>query len=117
MKNRGNYGAFSLAESRDKSKFMLYDSDIYDRGENEKFTVRVCNDDMQLLWNKKITIPYEDKLFEIENYRVDNFGNAYILGIEYKDKLRTRRRGKPNYQYKILSYKNGGEDFKEYSRT
>ena len=115
MKNRGNYGAFSLAESRDKSKFMLYDSDIYDRGENEKFTVRVYNDDMQLLWNKKITIPYEDKLFEIENYRVDNFGNAYILGIEYKDKLRTRRRGKPNYQYKILSYKNGGEDFKEYT--
>ncbi|UZR97885.1 hypothetical protein [Chondrinema litorale] len=115
MKNRSNYGSFYLTESRDKTLFMLYDSDIYEKSENEKFTVRVYNEDMELLWEKKITIPYTDKLFEIENYRVDNFGNAYILGIEYKDKLKTRRRGKPNYEYKILSYKNGGEEFKEYT--
>ncbi|MBX2843342.1 MAG: hypothetical protein KTR26_16340 [Flammeovirgaceae bacterium] len=115
LKNRNNFGEYSSELSRDRSKFMIWNSEVYVRGENEKFSIQVFDEKMEELWQKNITIPYSDKLFEIDNYRVDNRGNAYILGVEYKGKLKERRRGKPNYQYKILSYKSKGDDFQEYT--
>lgn len=57
-------------------------------------------------------MPYEQQLFEVEDFDVDNSGNVYLLGSIFEEKRRAKR--KPNYKYEILSYSNQGNDRVDY---
>ena len=59
-------------------------------------------------------LPYSDEQFVIEEYKVDERGNVFLLGVLFKDKVRVRRQGLPNYQYIILAYTQQGEKIDEY---
>ena len=69
---------------------------------------------MNQLWEKKIELPYQDKLFGIQDFKIDNEGNVHLLGILYDEVVKYKRQGKPNYEYQILSYYNEGKEFKKY---
>jgi hypothetical protein len=66
------------------------------------------------LWEKEIRLPYKEDLFEVTDYEVDNFGNVHLLGIIFKEKRKEKRKGKPNYKYQVLSYRNQGDELIEY---
>ena len=109
-----NAGGYHLRISCDSSKVLVYYDLPYKKNEKEKFGFHVFDNNMNQIWEKKVKLPYTDKLFEIQNYKVNNGGNVYLLGIKYKDKRKGKRKGKPNYKYHILSYTNNGNDSKEY---
>ena len=46
------------------------------------------NNDKNLnqIWDKKVELPYQDQLFEIEGYQIDNQGNVHLLGILFNEK-------------------------------
>lgn len=112
--SRRNSGGYDFQISRDKSKLLIYYNLPYEKGEKEKFGFKVFDKSLNLLWTKNITLPYNDELFEVERYVVDNKGDVYLLGMVFKDKRRKKRNGEPNYQYSILSYKNNGAKEDEY---
>jgi len=70
---------------------------------------------MHPLWNKDITLPYDSKLFVNEGLLLDNAGNIYIRGRIYNEVVKEKKKGAPNYSYKILAYRDEGKSFKEYS--
>ncbi|WP_258104777.1 hypothetical protein [Marinoscillum sp. MHG1-6] len=109
---KSNAGNFRLRLSRDSSKVLAYYNLPYEKTENEKFGFHVLDQQMNELWKKEITLPYEEGLYEIEDYKIDNKGNVHILGVVYKEKRKAKRKGEPNYNYEILSYymKDGGFD-------
>lgn len=109
-----NDGNFNFIFSEDHTKLMLFYNLPYQKGEPEQFGYKVYGKDMNLLWEKSVTLPYKDELFSIEKTRVDNSGNAYLLGVLYKDKATAKRKGKPNFDYHVLSYTNKGERENEY---
>ncbi len=109
-----NSGTFDYDLSNDSTKLMVFYNLPYDRGEREKFGFNVYDLNLNLIWEKDITLPYKEELFEIENYIVDNNGNTYILGRMYKDIDKVKRRGKPNYKYQVLAYSNNGNTLTEY---
>ena len=74
----------------------------------------VLSDDLKVLWNKEIKLPFEDELFDLESYRVDNDGDVYLLGLIYNEKRKSKRRGAPNYKYQIFAYRDKGKTVKEY---
>jgi len=111
---RSNDGFFDYDISRDSSKFMVYHDLPYKRGKAERFGVSVFDDQMAAIWQKEITLPFKDELYDVEEYKVDNQGNAYLLGIVFKGKARVKRRGKPNYAYQLLAYSDQGEKLTEY---
>lgn len=113
-KNKYKQGNFDLALSRDSSKVLIYNGLPYKKNEPERFTLRVFDDQMQELWTRDIALPYNDNVFEIEEYRVDKEGNVYILGIVYKDGNRLQRRGQPTYGYTVIAYLNDGTEKQEY---
>ena len=113
--SKRNSGSFSFRISNDSSKVLIFYSLPYDSNDPEKFGFMVVDKQMNLLWKKDITLPYRDELFDIETIKVDNYGNAYVLGLLYKDKRKTKRKGEANYQYKVLSYTGNGENANEYS--
>lgn len=103
--------------ARDTSKILVYYQLPYEKKENEKFGFHVFDNDMNLLWTKNVVLPYEDKLFGVTDYKIDKKGNVHLLSILYKEKAKTKRAGKPNYSYKILSYTDEGKNVKEYDVT
>lgn len=114
-KSKRNSGRFYFRVSRDSSKVMVVYSLPYEEDEPEAFGFNVLDDNLNSIWQKDISIPYLDKLFDIESFRVDNEGNAYLLGLVYKDKRKSKRNGQPNYNYEIFAYRDKGTTAKQYS--
>lgn len=106
--------SFNFRTSRDSSKLGVSFSFPNEEHEASNFGFIVLDDKLQLLWKKFVTVPYHRDLFSVESFRVDNSGNAYLLGISYKEKRRSKRRGKPNYNYEVLSWTQQGEKMKSY---
>jgi hypothetical protein len=113
-KSKYNSGAFNCIISPDSSKLLVYYDLPYEKGTSEKYGFQAYDINMKLLWQKEISLPYKEELFTVERYRVDNSGNAYILGRIYKDKKREKRKGEPNYQYQVISYTDNGNSINEY---
>ena len=109
-----NSGNFSIDNSRDSSKILVYYNRPYQKKEKEKYGYHVFDQEFQELYSKKITLPYSDQLYDLQNFAVDNDGNMHIVGKIFKDKRRDTRKGKPNYDYEITSYYDKGETKERY---
>lgn len=110
-------GSFSYDISQDSSKFMLYyNVPFEDKEAPEKFGFLVLDEELKTIWQKDIELSFNESLFNVKNFEVDDEGNAYILGKEYAAKEDRVKRA-PNYKYHILSYKNEGLDYKDYEIT
>ena len=103
-KTKRNSGNFDYVVSRDSSKFLVYYNLPYDKGKPERFAFQVYDTKMNLLWEKELSLPYNDDLFDIEDYLIDNKGDVYLLGASFNEKRKTKRKGKPNYKYELLVY-------------
>lgn len=107
-------GDFSYDLSQDSSKFMLYYNIPFENKEApEKFGFLVLDENLNEMWRKDIELSYDESLFYVKGFEVDNNGNAYILGKEYAAK-EDKVKGEANYKYHILSYKNEGFDYKDF---
>lgn len=113
-RNKVRIGAFDNRFSRDSSKILIFNQLPYKKKDPERFALRVFDNQFNELWTKDIVLPYNDEKFSVEEYRIDNKGNVYLLGVIYQDKVRSRRNGQPNYQYTILAYNQNGESVEEY---
>lgn len=107
-KNRNKSGSFAHHISRDSSKILIYNQLPYDKGQPEKFSLTVYDNQFNNIWHKDITLPYRDDLFAVKEYKIDNKGNVHLLGKLFLEK--NRGKGRANYQYIILTYK--GQDDK-----
>ena len=101
FRNR-NDGSFGYEFSGDSAKLLVYYNLPYDKRGVEKVGVHVYDQQMNQLWRKTITIPYTDELFTVEDFEVDNEGNVYVTGVEYNEKLKVKRKGKPNFKYHVF---------------
>ncbi|MFN8395854.1 MAG: hypothetical protein U0176_14555 [Bacteroidia bacterium] len=108
---------FSYDFSRDSSKVLIYGNPSLKKREMEEYSIVVLDQDMEQLWAKSITLPYPEAKFAVEDFAVDNDGNVFVLGVKYAERGESKRRGKPNYEYKILSYRQDGDDVDEYSAS
>lgn len=113
-KNKFQEGAFGFHISKDSSKILVYNEPADFKNESERFTLSVFDNQFQPIWNKQIVLPYPDKSFFVKEYQVDKSGNIYMLAIVFKDGNRFRKKGKPNYHYSVLAYKDKGETMEEY---
>ena len=69
-------GTFDFQISQDSSKFLVYHNNPYDKYNNEKFSYKVYDNKLNLVWEKDVQLPYKDKYFSIEDYILDNAGNV-----------------------------------------
>jgi hypothetical protein len=108
-----NKGSFDFALSEDKSHILIFHNEPFDKNSNEKFSYKVMDENGNILWSKKLELPYADKQFHVSKYRVDNQGNVFMLANIDKDKDHVERR-KPTYSYSILAYFHETDQLKEY---
>lgn len=112
---RSRSGTFQFDFSRDSSFLLLHANFQVRRDEPEESRLQVYQAGMELVWEEKVRLPYQENLFSVEQFKVDNQGNAYILGVAYKEKRRSKRNGAPNYTYQVLIFPADGSDIREVS--
>ncbi len=113
-KNKNINGKSYYRFSRDSSKIMVAYGLPYNEGEPESYGFTVLDNQLNILWQKNIEIPYKDELLDIKSFRVDNQGNAYLLGAVYKEKRKDKLKGLPNYSYEIFACHDNGNTIKQY---
>lgn len=111
---RNNLGNFRYEFSEDQTKLLIYHDLPFERTENEQVGFSVFDEDLKELWSKEYAIPVEDQLFEVRDYEITNDGDVYLLGKEYEEKAKNKRKGKPNFTYLILGANGKSDDLKNY---
>jgi hypothetical protein len=112
---RRNDGGFQFRLAADSSALLVHYNLPYDKGSPEKFGFLVYGPDLKLRWQKQVTLPYPDELFAVNSIRLDGQGGVYLLGKLYQDKVKEKRRGLPNFEYRLLSCTAAGNATKEYN--
>ncbi len=104
-------GKFRFTLSRDSSMLLVSAENPNRRATEESFTLHVFNSDMQLQWSKPVKLPFEDDRYRISEYRLDNNGNVYMLGIASERPSFFRfMQSTADYEYQILAYRGNGID-------
>ncbi len=85
-----------------------------DKDEKEKYTLIMCDHEMNTIWKKNYEIPYAAGLFIRNDFLCDKDGNGYVLGKLYKEKVKETSRGKQNYSFHIIAYTENGENSVDY---
>jgi hypothetical protein len=80
-------------------------------------SIHVFDKDFNLQWKHFRSLEYREKLFELEDFDIDNNGTVRLEVSIYKDKKRKARQGKPNYEYHFFVFANKGNDLKEHTVT
>ena len=111
---KSNSGSFDYSLSSDSTKMLIFYKLPVNKKEKERFGFHVFDEKMSEIWRKEITLPYEEELFDVERYKVDNAGNVHLLGMIYSEKRKIKRRGEVNYKYQVLSYREKGSILTEY---
>lgn len=114
-------GSFSSAISPDESHLLIYSAEMSkdnngDLQTDKTFHLTVLNSKMGQEWEKEIRLPYAPDIFTMEQIKLDDKGNVYIIGIEYQEKSEariSRREGKPSYTYHLFRYADKGSDVME----
>jgi hypothetical protein len=112
--SRYNDGNYRVRVSRDSSKVIVFYDRPFRKNEPEAFGFTVLDDNLQTLWSKDVTLPFEDGLCDLESFRVDNDGDVYLLSLIYNEKRKSKRKGLPNYKYQIFAYRDQGETLNQY---
>jgi hypothetical protein len=100
-------GGFDFEVSQDSSKFLAYHNKPYDKYNNEKFSYKVFDNKLNLVWEKDLQLPYKDKFFSIKDYILDNDGNVYMRATIYPDRTKGEKKSNKEQTSKfvIVSYK------------
>ncbi len=112
-RNKSDEGYFDYNVSRDSSKILIYYDSPGQSNTGEKFGISVHDSNLNTLWNKELELPFKNRLYTVERYKVDNQGNAYLLGLVYRGQVRDKKQGRPNYEYHLLVY-NQDDEYTEY---
>ncbi len=112
---RRNDGGFQFRLSADSSALLVHYNLPYDKGSPEKFGFLVYEPGLKLRWQKQMTLPYPDELFAVSSIKLDNQGGVYLMGKLYQGKVKEKRRGLPNFEYRLLSCTASGNATKEYN--
>jgi len=107
-------GSFTYKISSDEKRILIYYNLPYQKGENEKFSYHIFDSELNLLWEKSISLPYKNELFKVVDYEITKAGDLFLLSQIFKEKTKAKLNGKPNYRYQITSYTSIVEEVKEY---
>ena len=103
-------GYFATRVSQDSSLFMVYNDVPGKKDDREHFGISVFSAGLETVWATEKVFPYEDGLFQIESFKLDNKGEVFVLGKLYSEKLKSSRKGKTNYEMRLLGFSENAEE-------
>ena len=78
------------------------------RKENERFAVHIFDAEMQEVWSQEYDFPYENRLFDLQEFQIDRRGDLYMLAKRFFNVKREQVEGAANYDYLLFNLKQQG---------
>lgn len=76
--------------------------------DNQLIGLHAYDTNWDLIWEKRVEIPYEEDLLDIRDYRLDKKENVYVLAKRFYNKRKEKVKGEVNYDYLIFKYSSEG---------
>lgn len=95
-KSKRNAGSFTIYPSKDLTRILVYHDEAYEKKGYERFNYKMYSQNLELLWEKPVELPYKDSKFDVATCRIDEEGNVFVLGTLNIDKNIN--------QYKMFAY-------------
>lgn len=106
-------GGYGVTLSPDEKHVLVHINLPYDKDAPEKFKLNVFSAAMEPEWDREVTLPYSDKEFSFEEFRLANDGDVIMIGVKYAEKREAKalkRAGKAQYDYHLLTYSADGSN-------
>lgn len=94
--------------TRDSSYVSLIYTIPNKRKDNEQFVVNIFDKQMEKVWSQEYEFPYENRLLDLQEFRVDRNGDLYVLAKRNFENRRDKVDGLVNYDYLLFNLKREG---------
>lgn len=115
---KSNRGSFYFRLSQDSTKILIVANPPYEKYADEKFTMQLIDENLNVIWKNDVSPPYKDKYFSLENYTITDSGHVYMLATIAEDQsgmsLKERRKT-PTYYHSALVYNPDKNELSEYN--
>ncbi len=116
---KSSQSAVGYELSQDSSKVLMFGTSAYKKDQNEKYFIRVLDNNMKKLWEKTVELPYKDKFVAIDDQLVTNDGKVGVIIKHYDQEVSReviKKDGEkiPAYKSKLLVYGEGSDVPAEY---
>lgn len=110
---------FEIIESKDAKSILVLHNFPFEKYNNEIFSYKFFNSNMELKWAKEIELPYKDQFFKLSNHLVDPSGNVHMISAISPERVKggATDRGIPNKKYNLLTYYPKENKLKEFEIT
>ena len=96
-------GNFTVLLSHDSSKILVFRFEPYEKKANQRFNLKVLNRDLGTIWEKHVTLPFEDADVTISDGTVTGNGKVYILA-KFQHEQSAVKHGMPTFKYYIYGF-------------
>lgn len=113
VEKKRNAGTFSVTISPDEKLVLLYLNLPFEKNDNERFSLKVYDMEMNPMWDREVSLPYLDSEFSVQSVRVTDDGSAMMIGTKYAEKREAKalkKDGKSTYDHHLLIYKGDGDE-------
>jgi hypothetical protein len=119
VSSKRNNGNFAFALSDDSTRILVYHNPPFEKYADEKFSYKLFDTEMNLIWEKKFSLPFKDKNFTIGSYEVDNDGNVHMLARIVLPNTETglkkiKQALNPSYSFRVISYYHKQDEIKDF---
>lgn len=110
-------GRFRIVLSQDHEKFAICFDPPQERKLNEAISIRVYDDDLDMLWEKELLLPYTKETIQIHHLAMDNQACLWLMsGKKESASFSTPAKTQPG-RYALFYYNAGQNRLKEYDIT
>jgi hypothetical protein len=106
-------GFFKVKQSMNKEFVVVFYSLPFDGDDPERFGAIVYDQNMKEVWKNEFTLPHRSDRFEMQEMKVGNNGEVFILGRKYQDKSSGQRKDPKNFHFVMLHSAQGGKSLME----
>ncbi|MFN0030552.1 MAG: hypothetical protein ACKVOR_00185 [Flavobacteriales bacterium] len=123
--SKRNSGDFTYDVNEANGRILIFTNPPFEKYDKEKFHFKVYDENLKLIWNEKLEMPYPDKYFTVTDFMVDASDVLYMTCTfnefektkqeegKKKAKAEAKERG-GHRSFKVISYNHQKEKLKEY---
>ncbi len=112
--NKKNTGEFAFQLSPDSNYVLAFHNTPFRQTENARFSVKLFDAQLNLLWQKKFKMPYADQDFEVVTALVDNYESVFMVCRLYGQGMFQSSEMKANKKYTLFHYNHRQRKLTEY---
>lgn len=81
-----NSGTLKIEQLENRKAFLIMQSGDADKKGNVELNFKLIKEDLTLAWERKVTLPYTSKEFDMLEYQIDETNNIFVYGNFLVDK-------------------------------